>query len=745
MQKKKRFCIEIIAIFIVLGILGISFFVKNNHKNQQIYSKNQVTVSEIKRELSFGVYEEDYWNAFFSSFHKEYLTNNMLSQLLARLNISEYIDIPKGNGHQTVNRETWNQIYEQILDILDMEQAVEKEKVLILDIMEAETENILITNRGDYYTSLPVSYFQKWNGYELYHMEETCLGIADVVMNDEISVSNAYVKEINENEIIFLYNGASYQKELGELVENISAGVGDIVFLDGRIVALRMKQDIITGGLLSYDDESIEIEGYGKIAHFGKIPVYQTYGEASEKSISDIVIGNMDVAYVTGENQVCAILIRQPANIKNIRVLLLADDNTNFRKDVYLICDAPAMLKCGEWEERVEASKVIPASEIVAANPGSTLILTSETEDGTITVCDSSGTKVSNGYVGTMEVRKREEGYTLVNSIPLEEYLYAVVPSEMPSSYETEALKAQAVCARSYAYIQLMRADLAEYGAHINDSTSYQVYNKVPVSEASRRAVLETAGQILTYQGEAVEAYYFSTSMGYTDTAEIWNVEDAGAYGYLKRTCLNTTEDEVDLSSDEAFLAYIREHNAAYDSDVKYYRWFAAADARNKTDSINQILLNRHAISERNILLYRSGETEPLDVVDSGSIAALGEITNMSVLNRSASGTILTLKLTYEKGYVEVKTEYNIRQVLGTCVTKIVYCDSSESTEVTMLPSAFCAIVAQSDGTMMLQGGGYGHGLGMSQNGANGMAKAGMNYKDILQYFYNDITLSTIQ
>lgn len=62
-----------------------------------------------------------------------------------------------------------------------------------------------------------------------------------------------------------------------------------------------------------------------------------------------------------------------------------------------------------------------------------------------------------------MEVRRYEEGYTVVNSVPFETYLTAVVPSEMPSTYEKEALKAQAVCARSYAYIQLMRADLAAF------------------------------------------------------------------------------------------------------------------------------------------------------------------------------------------------------------------------------------------------------------------------------------------
>ena len=115
------------------------------------------------------------------------------------------------------------------------------------------------------------------------------------------------------------------------------------------------------------------------------------------------------------------------------------------------------------------------------------------------------------------------------------------------------------------------------------------------------------------------------------------------------------------------------------------------------------------------------------------------------VEQRSVSGSILSLRISYEKGSALVKTEYNIRKVLGACVQKMVYADASESTNVTMLPSAFCAIIMNDDGTVTLEGGGYGHGLGMSQNAANGMAKSGMNYEEILKYFYNDIKINVME
>ena len=312
----------------------------------------------------------------------------------------------------------------------------------------------------------------------------------------------------------------------------------------------------------------------------------------------------------------------------------------------------------------------------------------------------------------------------------------------MPSSFSPEALKTQAVCARSYAYMQLMRADLAAYGAHINDSTSYQVYNKVEKTKESVAAVDATCGQVLTWNGKVVEAYYFSTSMGYTDTAEIWNVDDPSSYGYLKKACLNQADADIDLSDETAFSKYIKSSADGYDSDIRYYRWFATADLSDKTETVNEILAARHSISPKNVLYYESDGTTEMDVAAAGE--KMGAITGMSVEARSSSGSILTLDLTYECGIVKIKTEYNIRKILGCMVKKIVYADATESENITMLPSAFSTVEKQEDGTYLLSGGGYGHGLGMSQNGANGMAKAGMGYQDILNYFYQDITVETI-
>ena len=125
-------------------------------------------------------------------------------------------------------------------------------------------------------------------------------------------------------------------------------------------------------------------------------------------------------------------------------------------------------------------------------------------------------------YLGSFELFSSAEGMILVNELPLEEYLYAVVPSEMPASYELEALKAQAVCARSYAYNQTQGLSYPEYNAHVDDSTSFQVYGNSKEQESAVRAVDETRGQKLWYQNQVVTAYYYSTSCGKTTGIEAW-------------------------------------------------------------------------------------------------------------------------------------------------------------------------------------------------------------------------------
>ena len=153
-----------------------------------------VELAEIKEELSFGVYGQEDWNSFFETFSGDRLTGEILGELLAKLQLSDYIEIPVMRESQKVSREDWNYVYGQILDLLDMEYAVTKTEFLIVDVMEAENQNVIMTNKGDFCTVLPASYFKQWNGYEGYCVENRCIGVAGT-LKKEFTLDNTYLTD----------------------------------------------------------------------------------------------------------------------------------------------------------------------------------------------------------------------------------------------------------------------------------------------------------------------------------------------------------------------------------------------------------------------------------------------------------------------------------------------------------------------------------------------------------------------
>ena len=736
-NKGKQNLMKLFVVLLVV-VIAASLGLVSSEFHEDKLQENYVPVNEAILELQFGVYPKEEWNEFFSDYKEAYITRQMVYDILTRLGTVSVIPFDEVGKQKPVGRAEWNSVYNQLVDYLDIEHQVSVKNILVLASERGETEHLLYTEDGVIKTALAVTYFSEWSSYDVYMIGNECVGVIGK-SDEECVVSNAYVTDVTEDTLTFLFDKKIYEKEADLNGVSIAKGVADISVKNGDLVTISQKKDYIEGHLLSYDDTTIEIEGYGRVTHGGRLPVYRAYGVVEELGISDIVLGNMEVKYIIGENEVCAILITAPAEISHVRVLLLAEDGSKFRENVYLIGNGDIVLTYGESSEVVPPGTVIPVKDYLK-NREETLILEPVSEDVLTYVCNENGKKVSNGYSGKMEVRQYVNGYCVVNEVDFETYLYSVVPSEMPSNYQPEALKAQAVCARSYAYIQVVRSDLAAYGAHINDSSSYQVYNNIEKTAASMKAVDETAGMVMLYEGDVIEAYYFSTSMGYTETEETWHPIEGTEIGYLKTVCLNHQPFEGDLSNEEDFKTYLETEVSGYDSDIRMYRWKIKADYSKQTDDIKYILNTRREALERHITFYKADKETETD-----SMKNFGGLKGFEVAKRSASGSILELLVCFENGYAKVENEYNIRKILASGAKGITYKNGSTAELGSLIPSVFCTIEEQEDGTYIMYGGGYGHGIGMSQNGANGLAKAGYNYIDILNYFYKDIELVDIR
>ncbi len=277
-------------------------------------------------------------------------------------------------------------------------------------------------------------------------------------------------------------------------------------------------------------------------------------------------------------------------------------------------------------------------------------------------------------YRGRTKVVPTSGGITAVNYVELDEYLYSVVGSEMPTSWPLEALKAQAVTARSYALYQ--RQGSANTVFDVGNTTRWQVYHGIEKEAASTQAaVQETRGQVLTHNGQIINAVFHSSSGGHTA-----NVEDVWVTP----------------------LPYLR-GVPDYDQDGNNrFRW---------TETFNSDQMRARITDIGNILSF-----VPERMTD--------------------HGRVITMRVVGDAGEKRLSGD-EIRRALGlnsTLFNVQIQGGQIASTEGAAPPNQF-----------VFNGGGYGHGVGMSQYGARGLAVQGSNYRQILSHYYQGTTLARIR
>ncbi len=352
------------------------------------------------------------------------------------------------------------------------------------------------------------------------------------------------------------------------------------------------------------------------------------------------------------------------------------------------------------------------------------------------------------GYPGELAYYEEPQGWVIVNEVPLEEYLRYVVPSEMPSTYSMEALKAQAVCARTYAVWQMQEYAYPEYKAHVDDSTSYQVYHNIDSQPTTDQAVEETAGQILLYEDWPIKAYYFATSCGVTTDEAIWEEGDTENSPYLRSRFVNEESSEMDLTDEETFATYIKKKRAG-DLEISepWYRWNCEISLTQIQKNLEKWMAVRLAKTGDGILIEKNGEY--IRPTENKSHTGIGTITGAQILSRNTGGAAQELLLIGSEGTLKIRYEYNIRLMLGLPGGIIHKNDGTITKGGDLLPSGYFVLdPVESDGTVTgytVTGGGLGHGAGMSQNGARLLAEQGKDYLSILQYFYRDVTLAELE
>lgn len=364
----------------------------------------------------------------------------------------------------------------------------------------------------------------------------------------------------------------------------------------------------------------------------------------------------------------------------------------------------------------------------------------------------------ARSYRGIIDFIHNSDGtITAVNVIDLEEYLYGVVASEIPSSYEYEAIKAQACAARTYALYKWNRE--SDIGYDICDSTHCQAYMGYDYEDSTtRQAVIDTEGELIYYNGSPIEALFFSSSGGYTeDAVNVWGTDVA----YLKAVDdsqeINCPEWERTITLDD--LDNLIQTNG--------YNIGSATGMRitidNKTNRVQKLEIlgtegiktitleacrtvfgsigssfNSRNYTITNGVVESGGKTEtvtsnvigtfisePLEGFKVGSDYVIGA--DCAVIYSNESGA---KAYGYDGKEIDLDDIPNIDDLITTTTTVT----TSNSTSGT-------TVISSKGSTIEIKGYGIGHGVGLSQMGANGMAKNGADYKEILKHYYTGVTV----
>ena len=327
--------------------------------------------------------------------------------------------------------------------------------------------------------------------------------------------------------------------------------------------------------------------------------------------------------------------------------------------------------------------------------------------------------KVNNTeYRGNIIINKdKENNLIVINEVDLEDYVASVIAKEMSPGFETEALKAQAVCARTYAAANIGKH--SQYGFDVCATIHCQVYGGTACEhEKTTSAAQQTSGEILTYNDEIIEAVYFATSGGHTESSEyVWGSQ----------------------------IPYLKGVNDKYESSECYgSRWTKEVSP----ERIGQIMADKG---------YQIGNVKDIEILKKTPDGVVYELSVIGdkgekVFKNESCRTFLGDILLSQAYTVNRSSKASITTYSGKANPEDVYILSADGTvklngdSLYLMGTQTIHIdIPESSGNFVFNGRGYGHLVGMSQNGANSMAKAGFTYDDILKHYYTGTEIAKIE
>lgn len=358
--------------------------------------------------------------------------------------------------------------------------------------------------------------------------------------------------------------------------------------------------------------------------------------------------------------------------------------------------------------------------EKVQLSVGAEYIVKAE-NDGSISILDSSGdflaqispnnviTSIGNAtikvfdknYRGGLKFINTGGRLTVINRVNIEHYLYGVVPNEIGSSSDMEALKAQAIAARSYAVRNMNK--YINLGFNLTDDTRCQVYKGFDTeSGRSNQAVNETSGLVAYYDGQVAQLVYNASSGGATVSAEnVWG----------------------------SHIPYLIDKKDTFSVGSSYDNWEYEISKeeienklKNKGKNIGSLLdVKIDSQSKYGYVLSITFKGT------SGDATFKGDYIRNMFGNTKIKSQLFTINEENSSGKEKLESFNYLNQFISENISKDAAIDENRD--------------RNSKNSYLFRGSGYGHGVGMSQIGAQNMAKAGYNYAEIIDFYYPGVEI----
>jgi len=336
-------------------------------------------------------------------------------------------------------------------------------------------------------------------------------------------------------------------------------------------------------------------------------------------------------------------------------------------------------------------------------------------------------TNLWRSYKGTLLIGAVHEKLRVILESSLDDYVNSVLAGEMPEAYELEAIKAQAVAARSYALKP--RIDHTKDQANVCDSyLCCQCFVGVPKKQSAKylEAIHATSDQVLTYASAPILALFSACAGGHTENYEdCFSNLETNAFPDKPLPCLKgvtegKTATQAYALNPASTLPYLwhKSNPDTFDAWSKHFRWHLNLSAQSLESHM-------HYIASK---MLNDPEQAPYIVPSEKSV--FGHIQSFEIIRRGSALTAMTMNVNTSKGLWQFNKELIIRNIF-----------ENPDLKLHRLPSARIFFEHTYDwqgllSTLQIFGLGSGHGVGLQQDGAQGMARRGFTYKEILRHYY---------